>query len=133
MHDNCAIGWFVGDGAGGLYVDTCFSHLYCRQIGIPTICSSSKRQALEISRLFPLRGALIRVVNDGNKFPKVTEALAVTHDDTRGEDEDIVFATTIRSSLLPHKYELDLTLDSPEIIRMRQRCNNFVPGLEHAE
>ncbi len=24
-------------------------------------------------------------------FPKVTKALAVTHDDTRGEDEDIVF------------------------------------------
>lgn len=33
----------------------------------------------------------------------------------------------------PHKYELDLTLDSPEIVRMRERCNNFVPGLENAE
>ncbi|KAF8868408.1 hypothetical protein CPB85DRAFT_1448309 [Mucidula mucida] len=31
--------------------------------------------------VYPLRGALIRVVNDGSKFPKVTEALAVTHDD----------------------------------------------------
>ncbi len=33
----------------------------------------------------------------------------------------------------PHKYELDLTLDSPAIIRMRPRSNKFVPGLEHAE
>ncbi len=24
-------------------------------------------------------------------------------------------------------------MDSPEVVRMRQRCNNFVPGLEYAE
>ena len=28
---------------------------------------------------------------------------------------------------------LDLTLDSPEMKRMRARCNRFVPGLENAE
>lgn len=28
---------------------------------------------------------------------------------------------------------LDLTLDSPEVRRMRERCNKFVPGLENAE
>lgn len=33
----------------------------------------------------------------------------------------------------PHKYKLNLTLDSPEVVRMRERCNNFVPGLENAE
>jgi hypothetical protein len=33
----------------------------------------------------------------------------------------------------PHEARLDLTLDSPEIVRMRQRCNRFVPGLEKAE
>jgi hypothetical protein len=42
--------------------------------------------------VYPLRGALIRVVNDGSRFPQVKEALAVSHDDTRGDDiEDIVF------------------------------------------
>ena len=41
--------------------------------------------------VYPLRGALIRVVNDGTKFPKVTEALCVTHDGTRGEEQDVVF------------------------------------------
>jgi hypothetical protein len=30
-------------------------------------------------------------VNDGKKFPKVTEALCVAHNESRGEDEDIVF------------------------------------------
>ena len=31
--------------------------------------------------VYPLRGALIRLVNDGTKFPKVTEALVVANDD----------------------------------------------------
>lgn len=44
------------------------------------------------STVYPLRGALIRVINDGKRFPKVTEALCVSHDDTQGSDiEDIVF------------------------------------------
>jgi D-amino-acid oxidase len=44
------------------------------------------------SSVYPLRGALIRVVNDGTKFPLVTEALCVTHDDSNGSAaEDIVF------------------------------------------
>ncbi|KIY66452.1 nucleotide-binding domain-containing protein [Cylindrobasidium torrendii FP15055 ss-10] len=90
--------------------------------------------------VYPLRGALIRVVNDGVKFPKVTEALAVTHDDTHGEDEDIVFIVPRNDDTLilgglaqPHHYKLDLTLSSPEVQRMRARCNKFVPGLENAE
>ena len=42
--------------------------------------------------VYPLRGALIRVVNDGTKFPLVTEALVVAHDyEKRDEDGGIVF------------------------------------------
>ncbi|KAF8877172.1 hypothetical protein BD779DRAFT_1804059 [Infundibulicybe gibba] len=75
----------------------------------------------------PLRGAL--------------EALCVSHDDTHGaEAEDIVFIvsrndrTLILGGLVqPHVHTLDLTIDSPEIVRMRDRCNKFVPGLENAE
>lgn len=32
-----------------------------------------------------------------------------------------------------NEWKLDLTLESPEIVAMRERCNNFVPGLENAE
>ncbi|KAF8873830.1 nucleotide-binding domain-containing protein [Infundibulicybe gibba] len=89
----------------------------------------------------PLRGALVRVINDGMRFPIVREALCVSHDDTHGaEAEDIVFIvprndrTLILGGLVqPHVHTLDLTIDSPEIIRMRDRCNKFVPGLENAE
>ncbi|KAF8902171.1 FAD dependent oxidoreductase [Mucidula mucida] len=113
------------------------------EYGADAIVNATGLAGLELAgdaSVYPLRGALIRVVNDGSKFPKITEALAVTHDDTRGEDEDIVFIVPRNDNTLilgglaqPHRHELDLTLDSPEIIRMRQRCNNFVPGLEHAE
>ena len=42
--------------------------------------------------VYPLRGALIRVVNDGTKFPKVKEALVVANDySKRDEDGGIVF------------------------------------------
>ena len=33
----------------------------------------------------------------------------------------------------PREWDLDLSLESPEIVRMRQRCNYFVPVLENAE
>ncbi|KAF8867967.1 FAD dependent oxidoreductase [Mucidula mucida] len=113
------------------------------EYGADAIVNATGLAGLELAgdaSVYPLRGALIRVVNDGSKFPKVTEALAVTHDDTRGEAEDIVFNVPRNDNTLilgglaqAHKYELDLTLESPEIIWMRERCNNFVPGLEHAE
>lgn len=113
------------------------------EYGADAIVNATGLAGLELAgdaSVYPLRGALIRVVNDGTKFPKVTEALAVTHDDTRGEDEDIVFIVPRNDNTLilgglaqPHQYALDLTLDSPEIKRMRERCNKFVPGLENAD
>ena len=110
--------------------------------------------------VYPLRGALIRVVNDGTKFPLVTEALVVAHDyDKRDEDGGIVFIVPRNDRTLilggehifrlssqryllmittlgiaqPNEGKLDLTLQSPEIQRMRARCNRFVPGLSDAE
>ena len=42
--------------------------------------------------VYPLRGALIRVVNDGSKFPQLKEALVMAHDyNKRDEDGGIVF------------------------------------------
>ena len=42
--------------------------------------------------MYPLRGALIRVVNNGKMFPKVTKALVVANDyEKHDEDGGIVF------------------------------------------
>ncbi|KAI4193585.1 MAG: hypothetical protein LQ346_003886 [Caloplaca aetnensis] len=86
---------------------------------------------------YPLRGALIRVLNDGTDFPKVESSLAITAD--AAQDNEIVFIVPRNDNILliggiaqPGRSELDLTLDSPEIKRMRTRAEAFLPGLKHA-
>ncbi len=86
---------------------------------------------------FPLRGALIRIINDGTDFPKVDTSLAITAD--AALDNEIVFIVPRNDNILllggiaqPHEWKLDLKLDSPEIQRMRTRCENFLPGLKNA-
>lgn len=86
---------------------------------------------------YPLRGALIRVLNDGSDFPKVNSSLAITAD--AAHDNEIVFIVPRNDNILliggiaqPRQWDLDLTLDSPEIQRMRSRAEAFLPGLKHA-
>lgn len=85
---------------------------------------------------FPLRGALIRIINDGTDFPKVESSLAITAD--AAHDNEIVFIVLRNDNILllggiaqPYEWNLDLKLDSPEIQRMRARCENFLPGLKN--
>ncbi|KAG7446681.1 FAD dependent oxidoreductase [Guyanagaster necrorhizus] len=107
-------------------------HELLQTYGAVAIVNATGLNSLEAASdkaCYPLRGALIRVVNDGKQFPKVKEALAVTHDNELSTDhEDIVFIVPRNDNS-----ELNLSLDSPEIKRMRERCNKFVPGLENAE
>lgn len=87
---------------------------------------------------YPIRGALVRVVNDGRDFPRVDAALAITADAAR-DPGDIVFLVPRGGDVLlvggiaqPGESALDLTLDSPAVRRMRERCEAFLPGLRNA-
>ncbi|EKG12878.1 FAD dependent oxidoreductase [Macrophomina phaseolina MS6] len=87
---------------------------------------------------YPIRGALIRVVNDGCAFPKVDAALTITADAVHDAGE-IVFLVPRNDAVLliggiaePHERELNLTLDSPIVRRMRARCEAFLPDLKRA-
>ncbi|KAL8708747.1 MAG: hypothetical protein Q9220_006389 [cf. Caloplaca sp. 1 TL-2023] len=86
---------------------------------------------------YPLRGALIRVLNDGTDFPKVESSLAITAD--AAQDNEIVFIVPRNDNILliggiaqAQKWDLDLSLESPEIQRMRARAEAFLPGLKRA-
>ncbi|RYP13022.1 hypothetical protein DL765_007053 [Monosporascus sp. GIB2] len=88
--------------------------------------------------VYPIRGGLIRVINDGTDFPKVDAALTITAD-AAGSANEIVFLVPRNDNILliggiaePHEWELNLTLDSPIIRRMRERCEKFLPGLKYA-
>ncbi|KAK7540662.1 FAD dependent oxidoreductase [Phyllosticta citribraziliensis] len=87
---------------------------------------------------YPIRGGLIRVVNNGQDFPKLDAALTITADAVHDSNE-IVFLVPRNDDILliggiaeSHQHELDLTLDSPIIRRMRARCEAFLPDLKHA-
>ncbi|CAJ2511970.1 Uu.00g075950.m01.CDS01 [Anthostomella pinea] len=88
--------------------------------------------------VYPIRGGLIRVINDGKDFPKVEAALTITADAAHSSNE-IVFLVPRNDNILliggitePHEWDLDLTLESPIIRRMRERCDKFLPGLKDA-
>ncbi|KAF2802220.1 putative D-amino acid oxidase [Mytilinidion resinicola] len=90
------------------------------------------------STCYPLRGALLRVRNDGTDFPKLTAALSISADSS--EDNEIVFLVPRGEDTLllgglaqPNEASLDLTLDSPVIKRMRERCEKFLPVLKKAK
>ncbi|KAH7107204.1 nucleotide-binding domain-containing protein [Auriculariales sp. MPI-PUGE-AT-0066] len=87
---------------------------------------------------YPIRGGLIRVINDGRDFPKVNAALTITADAVHSASE-IVFLVPRNDNVLliggiaeSHQHKLDLTLDSPIIKRMRARCEAFLPDLKRA-
>lgn len=88
---------------------------------------------------YPIRGALIRVINDGKSFPKVESALTITADAVHDSNE-IVFLVPRNDNILliggiaqPDEHRLDLTLDTPVVQRMRQRCEAFLPDLKMAK
>ena len=84
---------------------------------------------------YPIRGALIRVINDGKDFPQIRDPLIIA---AEGANE-IVFIVPRNENILliggctePHQWKLDLTLDSPIVQRMRKRCEDFYPPLKNA-
>ncbi|KAK5937429.1 hypothetical protein PMZ80_010436 [Knufia obscura] len=88
---------------------------------------------------YPVRGALVRVVNDGLHFPRVTQAHTVSAD-VSGAANEIVFIvprsdnTLLLGGIAEDKVgDTNLILDSPVIKEMRQRCVDFIPLLENAK
>ncbi|KAJ7124250.1 nucleotide-binding domain-containing protein [Mycena epipterygia] len=88
--------------------------------------------------VYSTRGGLIRVINDGIDFPKVEAALAISADAVHTANE-IIFLVPRNDNILliggiaeSYVCDLDLTLESPIVKRMRARCEAFLPGLEKA-
>jgi D-amino-acid oxidase len=84
---------------------------------------------------YPIRGGLIRLINDGKDFPKINDALVIAAEGA----QEIVFIVPRNDNILlmggctqPHEWKLDLTLESPIIKRMRARCEEFLPCLKNA-
>jgi D-amino-acid oxidase len=110
----------------------------CNRFGADVIVNASGLAGHELAgdmTCYPIRGSLLRVINDGTDFPKIRDALVIAAD---GANE-IVFIVPRNDNILllggctePHEWTLDLTLDSPIVQRMRARCEAFLPALRNA-
>ena len=101
-------------------------------------CSGLGARELAKDDMYPLRGALIRVKNDGSSMPRITEAHTVPHE--TGDEQDLVFIVPRGKDMLllggltePHEWSLDINLENYSPIQdMWRRCIEFLPILERA-
>lgn len=102
-------------------------------------CTGLGARELAPEYMYPLRGALVRMKNDGRRFPRITQAHCVSHDEERSE-QDIVFIVPRGPDMLvlgglaePDEWSLDIGLDYPPIRDMYERCMEFLPVLRKGE
>ena len=113
-----------------------------REYGAEAIVNCTGLGAGELAEdpMSPLRGALIRIKNDGRAMPRLTRAHCIAHDDEgaergflfivpRGDDRAVLggFAE-------PDEWDLDIGLHNYDPIRaIHRRCVEFLPALADAE
>jgi D-amino-acid oxidase len=108
-------------------------------VGAIVNCSGLGSQELASEPMFPLRGAVIRLVNDGTRFPKLEQAHCVSHDHVTS-DQEIVFIVPRGNDRIvlgaiaeADEWSTDLTLEYEPVKRIYQRCTEFMPSLRSAE
>ncbi|MEJ8799532.1 FAD-dependent oxidoreductase [Trinickia caryophylli] len=103
-------------------------------------CSGLGARELAGESMYPLRGAIIRLVNDGTRMPKLTQAFCVSHDNVTS-DQDIVFIVprgedriVLGAIAEADQWETDIGLHNYEPVRrIYERCTEFLPMLKDAE
>jgi D-amino-acid oxidase len=103
-------------------------------------CAGLGAKELADDDMYPLRGALVRVYNDGMAFPKITQAHCISHDES-SDDQDVIFIvprgenTLVLGGLVEaNEWDLDIGLDNYGPVRdMFARCIQFLPMLKDAQ
>ena len=112
-----------------------------RRYGADAIVNCTGLGARELTNdpVFPLRGALIRVRNDGIAMPKITEAHCVSHTGST-EGAGFTFIVPRGNDMLllgglaePDEWNLGIDLKNYDPVReMYRRCIEFLPALRNA-
>jgi D-amino-acid oxidase len=102
-------------------------------------CTGLGAAELVNDAMYPLRGALVRVRNDGTSMPAMTQAHCVPHDETNGEPHFIFIVPRGQHGLVlgglaePDTWDLRIDLDNYAPLRkMYDRCLEFLPALKKA-
>jgi D-amino-acid oxidase len=90
--------------------------------------------------LSPLRGAWIRVCNDGKTIPQITKAHWLSHNDSSDQQDFIYIVPRGHDRLLlgglvePDQWDLNIDLENYEPLQdMYRRCVEFMPALKDAQ
>jgi D-amino-acid oxidase len=90
--------------------------------------------------MFPLRGALVRLQNDGKRIPRVEQGHCVARNDSSTDPGFIFIIPRGRDMLLlggfaePDEWSLDIDLENYQSLReVYHRCVRFLPVLKDAE
>jgi len=103
-------------------------------------CSGLGASELAGEPMYPLRGALVRVKNDGTRMPKITKAYCISHDESTN-NQDIIFIVPRGNNMLvlgglaeKDEWSTEIGLHNYEPVQqMYERCIDFMPMLRHAE
>jgi D-amino-acid oxidase len=103
-------------------------------------CAGLGARELADEPMYPLRGALVRVRNDGRAMPRITEAHCVSADESSYERAFLFVVPRGRDWLVlgglaePDEWDLDIGLDNYEPVRtMYERCLEFLPVLRQGQ
>jgi D-amino-acid oxidase len=113
-----------------------------REYGAAAVVNCTGLGARELTGddVYPLRGAVVRLVNDGRAAPRVAEAHCVSHDASAGGPGFVFIVPRGTDRLLlggfaeEGEWGLDVGLDNYEPVReVYRRCVEFLPALRAAE
>ncbi|KAG0168692.1 hypothetical protein DFQ28_000848 [Apophysomyces sp. BC1034] len=114
-----------------------------RQYGADVLLNCTGLSGKELANddtVYPLRGSLVRVINDGTKFPRINQAMALSLDGREGES-DLIFIVPRNDNTLilggmtePNQWDLGVNLENYKPIRdMYERNIKFFPPLAKGE
>jgi D-amino-acid oxidase len=112
-----------------------------QEFGVAAIVNCAGLGAVELhgASMYALRGALLRVRNDGRRMPRVDEAHCVSADEQTGDPNFIFIVPRGRDILVlgglaeMDERDLEVGFDYPPIRDMYKRCVAFLPALRDAE
>jgi D-amino-acid oxidase len=114
----------------------------CSEFRVDAIvnCTGLGSADLAGDSMYPLRGALVRVRNDGRRFPRVAEAHCLTQPGAEHGPGFVFIVPRGQDTLVlggiaePDKWALDIGMHNYEPVQqIVKRCVDFLPILENAE
>ena len=103
-------------------------------------CAGLGARELAGDEVYPVRGALVRIRNDGRAMPRITEAHCVSRDDASDEPGFVFIVPRGHDMLVlgglaePDEWEMNIGLDNyAPLRRVYERCVDFLPVLKRGQ